>query len=86
MSFPYSQNTPNKSKAPLRLAASYPFIKPYMALIKWEFPGINSVMGTHRPADRDRFVQGVKELLRQTLAAPQTMNDLIRGTVKIPQD
>ena len=61
-----------------------PFIKPYTALIKREFPGINIVMGTHRPADRDRFVTGVKELLCQTLAAPQTMNDLIKGTLKIP--
>jgi len=49
-----------------------PFIKSYTALIKREFPGINIVMGTHRPADRDRFVQGVKELLCQSLAAPQT--------------
>jgi hypothetical protein len=56
------------------------------ALIKHEFPGINIVMGTHQPADRDRFVQGVKELLCQSLARPQTMNDLIRGSIKIPQD
>ena len=63
-----------------------PFIKPYTALIKREFPGINILMGTHRPADRDRFVKGVKELLCQTLAAPQTMNDLIKGTLKIPQE
>jgi predicted metal-binding protein len=63
-----------------------PFIKPYTALIKREFPGINIVMGTHLPADRDRFVRGVKELLCQTLTAPQTMNDLIRGTLKIPQE
>ena len=46
-----------------------PFIKPYTALIKREFPGINIVMGTHQPADRDRFHRGVKELLCQTLAA-----------------
>jgi predicted metal-binding protein len=63
-----------------------PFIKPYAALIKREFPGINIVMGTHQPTDRDRFVRGVKELLCQTLAGPQTMNDLIRGTLKIPQE
>ena len=63
-----------------------PFIKTYTALIKREFPGINIVMGTHQPADRDRFQRGVKELLCQTLAAPQTMNDLIRGTLKIPHE
>jgi len=63
-----------------------PFIKPYTALIKREFPGINIVLGTHRPTDRDNFQKGVKELLCQTLTRPQTMNDLIRGTLKIPQE
>jgi predicted metal-binding protein len=63
-----------------------PFIKPYAALIKCEFPDINIVMGTHQPADRDGFRRGVKELLCQRLAAPQTMNDLIRGSLKIPEE
>ncbi len=63
-----------------------PFIKSYTALIKQEFPGINIVMGTHRPAGRDAFVRGVKELLCQTLASPQTMSDLIRGTLKLPKN
>jgi predicted metal-binding protein len=63
-----------------------PFIKPYIALIKREFPGINIVMGTHQPVDRDGFQRGVKELLCQTLAAPQTMRDLIRGAIKIPPE
>jgi predicted metal-binding protein len=53
------------------MVALCPFIKPYTALIKREFPGINIVMGTHQPGARDRFVRGVKELLCQTLAAPQ---------------
>jgi hypothetical protein len=44
------------------------------------------MMGTHQPPDRDHFVRGVEELLYQTLAAPQTMNDLTRGTLKIPQE
>jgi predicted metal-binding protein len=68
------------------MVALCPFIKTYSALINREFPGINIVMGTHQPGDRDRFHRGVKELLCQTLAAPQTMNDLIRGTIKIPQE
>ena len=68
------------------MVALCPFIKPYTALIKREFPGINMAMGTHQPVDRDRFQRGVKELLCQTLARPQTMNDMIRGTLKIPQE
>ena len=63
-----------------------PFIKTYAALIKREFPDINIVMGTHQPVESDRFKRGVKELLCQSLAAPQTMNDFIRGTLKIPPE
>jgi len=63
-----------------------PFIKPYMTLIKREFPDINIVMGTHQPAERDHFLRGVRELLCQSLNPPQTMADLIRGTIKIPQE
>jgi hypothetical protein len=43
-------------------------------------------MGTHQPADRNRFLFGVKKLLYQTLTFPQTMEQMIRGTTKIPQD
>ncbi len=63
-----------------------PFIKPYTTLIKREFPDINIVLGTHQPVDRDQFTRGVKELLCQTLARHQTMNDIIRGTLKIPEN
>jgi predicted metal-binding protein len=61
-----------------------PFLKPYTTLIKREFSDINIVLGTHKPVDRDHFVSGVKELLCQTLTGPQTMTDMIRGTLKIP--
>jgi predicted metal-binding protein len=61
-----------------------PFVKIYSQLIKAAFPDINLVMGTHQPTDRERFRKGVKELLCQTLSPPQTMNDLIKGTIKLP--
>jgi predicted metal-binding protein len=61
-----------------------PFIQKYSTLIKQEFPDINLVMGTHQPADRDHFVRGVKEMLCQTLAPPQTMADMIRGRITHP--
>jgi predicted metal-binding protein len=63
-----------------------PFVNSYINLIKREFPGIIIVKGTHRPTDRDQFHRGVKELLCQTLTRPQTMNDLIRGIIKIPEN
>lgn len=66
------------------LVSLCPFSKQYTTLIRREFPDINIVLGTHKPVDRNQFHQGVKELLCQTLAHPQTMNDLIRGTLKVP--
>ncbi len=63
-----------------------PFVKTYVKLIKREFPEINIVLGTHKPMAREPFHRGVKELLCQTLTPPQTMNDMIRGTLKIPED
>jgi len=68
------------------MTALCPFLHKYERLIKEEFPDINLVMGTHQPLDKSEFARGVKELLCQTLAPVQTMNDLIRGTLKIPQD
>jgi predicted metal-binding protein len=63
-----------------------PFIKPYSQLIKEAFPDINIILGTHQPAARQQFLKGVKELLCQTLTNPQTMADMIRGTIRIPED
>jgi predicted metal-binding protein len=63
-----------------------PFVKTYVKLIKREFPDINIVMGTHTPMAREPFHRGVKEQLCQTLTPTQTMNDMIRGTLKIPED
>jgi predicted metal-binding protein len=68
------------------MTALCPFIKKYSDIIKEEYPNIELVMGTHRPGDRIMFQEGVKELLCQTLASVQTMSDIIRKTIKIPQD
>jgi predicted metal-binding protein len=63
-----------------------PFVNTYVKLIRREFPDINIVLGTHKPMAREPFHRGVKELLCQTLMPPQTMNDMIRGTLKMPED
>ncbi len=68
------------------MTALCPFIKKYSEIIKEEYPNIELVMGTHQPGDRTMFQKGVKELLCQTLASVQTMSDMIRKTIKIPQD
>jgi predicted metal-binding protein len=63
-----------------------PFRQKYIDLIKEAYPAISVVMGTHEPMEEARFRKGVKELLCQTLTSPQTMLDMIKGTIKIPQD
>jgi predicted metal-binding protein len=68
------------------MTAICPFLKMYVDQIKTAYPQITLVMGTHQPTDKERFKRGVKELLCQTLAAPQTMSDLIKGTIKLPQE
>ncbi len=67
------------------MTAVCPFIKLYVESIKKAFPQINIVMGTHKPIDKERFRQGLKELLCQTITSPQTMNDMIKGSLKIPE-
>jgi predicted metal-binding protein len=68
------------------MTAVCPFLKKYMQVIARQYPELELVLGTHKPADRDHFTRGVKELLCQTLASTQTMTDMIRGTIKIPGD
>jgi hypothetical protein len=63
-----------------------PFLLKYTAGIKEAFPEIKIIGATHQPADRQQFVKGVKELLCPTLTGPQTMADLIRGSMKIPPE
>ncbi len=68
------------------MVAVCPFIKQYSRVIKQAFPGLKLVMGTHEPPERQLFLQGVKELLCQTMSGPQTMADLIRGKIRLPSE
>lgn len=68
------------------MTAVCPFINKYSEIIKQAYPNIELVMGTHKPGDKIMFQKGVKELLCQTLASVQTMSDMTRGTMKVPQD
>ncbi len=68
------------------MTAVCPFVHKYEEVIKENFPGLEIVLGTHKPAPLPEFRRGVKELLCQTLNPPQTMADLIRGTIKTPQE
>ncbi|MEW6658815.1 MAG: CGGC domain-containing protein [Thermodesulfobacteriota bacterium] len=65
------------------MTAVCPFVHKYEEVIKEKFPNLEIVLGTHQPAGSlADFRRGVKELLCQTLSPPQTMADMIRGTMK----
>jgi len=69
------------------MTAVCPFVHKYEEVIKESFPNLEIVLGTHQPnRPQAEFRQGLKELLCQTLAGTQTMADIIRGTIKTPQE
>ncbi len=68
------------------MTAVCPFINKYREVIEKFYPGIDLVLGTHKPVDLGWFRKGVKELLCQTIMSPQTMAEMIRGTIKIPEE
>ena len=68
------------------MTAVCPFVHKYEEVIKKNFPNLELVLGTHQPSPPAEFRQGLKELLCQTLAGTQTMADMIRGTMKTPQE
>ncbi len=68
------------------VTALCPFIKNYEKVIREAYPALELVFGTHTTKDRQEFRAGVKELLCQTIAQPQDMNDMITGKLVKPGD
>jgi predicted metal-binding protein len=68
------------------MTAVCPFINKYTEVVKKAYPELTLIMGTHKPVDKKEFAKGVKELLCQTLTPGQTMNDMIRGTLKVSKE
>ncbi len=66
------------------MTALCPFLPKYRKVISVEYPTLEIVEGTHKPIDKDKFREGVKELLCPTICRPQTMNDIIKGTLRLP--
>ncbi|MEN6466035.1 MAG: CGGC domain-containing protein [Syntrophaceae bacterium] len=64
------------------VVALCPFRKKYQEIIKKEYPALEIVMGTHRPADEGQFRADVKELLCPSVVKVQAMTDVIKGTLK----
>jgi len=66
------------------MTALCPFIEKYAKIIGEKYPGLQVVMGTHKPIDKSEFRRAVGELLCPTIAVPQTMNDIVKGTLQLP--
>jgi len=66
------------------MTALCPFIAHYQRVISREYPNLEIVLGTHTPADKKEFQTAVKELLCPTVCRPQTMNDRIKRTMRMP--
>jgi predicted metal-binding protein len=67
------------------MTALCPFIGKYQKAINKAYPDLDIVPGTHKPIDKETFQQAVRELLCQTIKKPQTMNDVVKGTMKLPE-
>ena len=64
------------------MTALCPFLKKYQAVIAEAYPGLEIVLGTHSPKDKEQFRKDVRELLCPTFSEVQDMNDVIRGRLK----
>lgn len=68
------------------MVAICPFVKKYQRVIEAHYPDLEIVPGTHKPIDEKEFRRGVNELLNPTIVCPQTMNDMVKGTLEVPGD
>ena len=66
------------------ITALCPFIKQYQKVIKEKYPNLEIVLGTHKSINKEEFQRGVKELLCQTISKLQTMNNMVKNTLKLP--
>ncbi len=66
------------------MTALCPFLGKYADVIRKAYPDMTLVEGTHKPADKTHFQRSVKELLCPTVIKPQTMNDVVQRTLKLP--
>lgn len=65
------------------MTALCPFMTKYQKVINGAYPGLEIVLGTHQPKDKDEFRRGVNELLCPSIHKRQDMNDMIKGTLII---
>ncbi len=66
------------------MTALCPFLPKYQRIIREAYPDLVVVLGTHKPIDVEEFRRGVKELLCPTIQRRQDMNDMVLGTLQVP--
>lgn len=66
------------------MTALCPFIARYQKAIHQAYPDLEIILGTHKPIDEKEFRRGVKELLCPTVVPHQDMNNITKGTLKLP--
>ena len=66
------------------ITALCPFIEKYKKAINDAYPDLEIVLGTHKPIDKKEFQRGVKEILCPTISPLQSMNEIIKLTLKLP--
>ncbi|MDD3579922.1 MAG: CGGC domain-containing protein [Desulfobacca sp.] len=66
------------------MTALCPFIEKYQKFINESYPDLEIVFGTHKPIEKQEFRRGVKELLCPTICRPQTMTEMVKGTLEVP--
>jgi len=66
------------------MTALCPFLSKYETVIRKEYPDLALVMGTHKPIDKDEFRRGVRELLCPRITPTQTMNNIVKGNLRLP--
>ncbi len=66
------------------MTALCPFITKYRRVIQEAYPDLAVVLGTHKPIAVEEFRRGVRELLCPTIQRQQDMNDMVLGTLQVP--
>jgi predicted metal-binding protein len=66
------------------MTALCPFLRSYEKAVRGAYPDLEIVLGTHRPIDVNEFRRGVQELLCPAVRQPQDMNNMVLGTLEMP--
>lgn len=66
------------------MTALCPFLTKYVKAVQGAYPDLEIVLGTHEPLNVQEYRRGVRELLCPAVRPPQDMNDMVLGTLEMP--